>query len=174
MFAVAEMCFTLLPYIYTTPGVIHTHLPPPPHQVLRVEDAHDTKVLSLSLFEGSAHSDAPLAARHLFLSSALDGYLHLWDLRAAAGGPVRTFAAHTNRVHPLQPALSPCLRYVACGSEDRQGYLYDVGTARLLERVSGHSDAVTAVAFNPFYPQLATTGLDGTARFYSDRGDQDG
>jgi WD40 repeat protein len=73
----------------------------------------------------------------------------------------------------MQPALSPCLRYAACGSEDRQAYLYDVGSARLVQKLGGHSDAVTAVAFNPYHPQLASTGLDGTVRFYSDRGDRD-
>jgi len=130
-------------------------------------------VVSISLFEGSAASDAPNAGRQLFLTSALDGYLRLWDLRAARNGPVRAFCAHTNRVHPLQPALSPCLRYMACGSEDRAGYLYDVGSARLVEKVGGHSDAVTGVAFNPLHPQLATTGLDGTIRLYSDRGDRE-
>jgi WD40 repeat protein len=44
----------------------------------------------------------------------------------------------------------------------------------LVHKIGGHSDAVTAVAFNPYHPQLATTGLDSTVRFYSDRGERDG
>ena len=80
----------------------------------------------------------------------------------------RRLAAHVNRQHPVGAALSPCLRFVACGSEDRSVYLYDARTGGLLERMRS-SEAVMDVAFSPLYPQLAACALDGTLRYYSDR-----
>ena len=56
-------------------------------------------------------------------SSGADGCVKLWDLRSASC--VRKFEAHVNRVTPVGASLSPCLRYVCCGSEDRSAYLYD-------------------------------------------------
>ena len=89
---------------------------------------------------------------------------------ARRGAPSAGFAAHTNRLHAIGAALSPCLRFVATGSEDRSAYLYDARTGGLLERMR-HSEAVTDVAFSPLFPQLATCALDGTVRFYADRPD---
>ena len=81
---------------------------------------------------------------------------------------VRTLAAHANRLHPTGASLSPCLRYVACGSEDRSAYLYDARSGGLIERLKGPSDVVSDAAFSPVHPQLAVGGLDGLVRFYSD------
>ena len=81
-----------------------------------------TTLLPYYLTQGSAHTAAPEAARDLFLTAATDGCVHLWDLRTAARA--RSFAAHLNRAQPVGCAFSPCLRYVACGSEDKQAYRY--------------------------------------------------
>jgi WD40 repeat protein len=35
-------------------------------------------------------------------------------------------------------------------------------------RRQGHEDVVSAVAFNPVYPQLATSSYDGSVRFYTE------
>ena len=129
-------------------------------------DMHERAVHSLSLYEGSAHTAAPEAARDLFLSSATDGAVRLWDLRTAACA--RCFAAHLNRVHAVGAALSPCLRYVVTGSEDKQAYVYDVRSGRLTATLGGHLDAVTDVAFSPLHPQLASVSLDGRVRFFAD------
>ena len=91
----------------------------------------------------------------------------LWDLRSASC--VRRFAAHKATHHPVGASLSPCLRYVACGSEDRSAYLYDARSGALLERLKGPSDVVSDAAFSPMHPQLVVGGLDGRLRFYSDR-----
>ncbi len=139
--------------------------------VLDLPDAHERPVHSLCLAEGSAHDDAPSASRDLFLTAALDGALKLWDLRSAHC--VRRFAAHANRLHPVGAALSPCLRYVCCGSEDAHAHLYDGRSGGLIGRMRG-SDVVTDVAFSPLHPQLACAGLDGALRFYSDRERDDG
>ena len=135
-------------------------------QVLSIADAHDKPVHVVRLFEGSAHGDTPLSGHEIFLTAALDGAVKLWDLRAATC--VRRFGAHSNRLHAVGAAISPCLRYVCCASEDKQAYLYDAGSGGLVERLGGHVDAVTDVAFSPLHPQMATVSLDGRVRFYAD------
>ena len=79
------------------------------------------------------------------------------------------FANHTNRREPnVGCAFSPCLRYVACGSEDRAAYIYDVRTGTQVAKLPGHGDVVSGVAFNPIHPQFASVSYDGTARFYAE------
>lgn len=137
---------------------------------LDLPEAHERPVHALRLHEGSAHGDTPTAGHDLFLSCAVDGAVKLWDLRSASC--VRRFSAHVNRLHPIGACLSPCLRYVATGSEDRSCYLYDARSGSLLERLR-HSDTVLDAAFSPLHPQLAACALDGTVRFYSDRPERD-
>ena len=107
---------------------------------------------------------------NLFATSAPDhsgGSIKLWDLRAQAH--IRTLrGGHTNRTHELGVAFSPCLRYIASGSEDRAAHIYDIGTGRPLARLTGHKDVAIDVAWNPLYPQLATTSFDGSVRFYTE------
>ena len=68
-------------------------------------------------------------------------------------------------------SISPCLRYVSCGSEDKQAYVYDTGGGGMVAKLGGHADTVTDVAFSPLHPQMATVSLDGRVRFYADRPD---
>ena len=60
------------------------------------------------------------------------------DLRSCRR--VCRFQGHTARVQPIGVEFSPCLRYVATGSEDRCAYLYDVrmGSGTYLAKLSGH------------------------------------
>ena len=135
-------------------------------QVLELAEVHKRPVHALRLHEGSAHGATPAAGHDLFLSCALDSVVKLWDLRSASCA--RTFEAHTNRLHPLGASLSPCLRYVAVGSEDKCAYLYDARSGGLVEKLR-HSDTVTDVAFSPLFPKLAAASLSGHVRFYTDR-----
>lgn len=82
-----------------------------------------------------------------------------------------------NRVHTVGAAFSPCMRYVASGSEDRVrevvcggarshaclltpsfrnyytihqcAYLFDIRSGSLVKRLTGAKDVVCDVAFNP-------------------------
>ena len=139
--------------------------------VTTIPEAHERAVHSLRLAEGSAYADTPAAGRDLFLTAALDSAVKLWDLRSASC--VRTFAAHTNRIHQVRASLSPCLRFVACGSEERAAYVYDAGSGALIQRLKTPHDAVVSdAAFSPLHPQLALGGLDGHVRFYADRAEE--
>ena len=137
--------------------------------VLDLPDAHERPIHCLRLAEGSAMGDAPTASRDLFLSAAPDGVVKLWDLRSAKS--VRRFSSHTNRLHPIGATLSPCLRFVCCGSEDRYAHQYDARSGELIERMR-HADVVTDAAYSPMNPQLACASLDGKVRFYSDRSEE--
>lgn len=131
-----------------------------------ISEAHTRAAHSVVLPRASCFVSHGSNLYDLLLSSAPNSTIHLWDIRA--DNCVMRFSEHVNRVHPIGMAFSPCMRYVATGSEDRQAYMYDIRTGRCLTKLAGHSDVVTAVAFNPLYPQLATASYDGTVRFYSD------
>jgi len=46
--------------------------------------------------------------------------------------------------------------------------LIDLRGGKELAKLQGHRDVVMDVTFNPLFPQLATSGFDGTVRFYID------
>ena len=111
---------------------------------------------------------APGVARStcdVFATAATDGGVALWDLRK--DGAAARFTSHANKRDPIRCAFSPCMRFLACGSEDKCAYVYDIRAGRALARLKGARDAVAAVAFNPKYPQLATASYDGKLRFYT-------
>ena len=56
--------------------------------------------------------------------------MKLWDLRKP-GGCVRLFHSHVNRTHAVGCAFSPCMRYIATGSEDHRAFLYDVSSGKV-------------------------------------------
>ena len=53
------------------------------------------------------------------------------------------------------------------GSEDKCAYIYDIRKGTLLQKLSGHQDVVSDVAFDPLKPRLATASFDGKVRFFS-------
>ena len=140
--------------------------------VLEISGAHERPVHTISLYDGGRGGGDAARGCELFVTAALDGAVKLWDLRAPRTA-ARTFAgAHANRVHAIGAALSPCLRYVGVGSEDRHAYLYDVRGGGVVGATDGAVravDAVVDVAFSPVHPQLATASLDGRVRFFADR-----
>lgn len=76
---------------------------------------------------------------------------------------------HKNSQVQVGCTFSPCLRYLATGSEDKVAYVYDLRQGSVLHRLRGvHGDTVTGVAFNPLHPQLATACLDGKVHFFSE------
>jgi WD40 repeat protein len=130
-----------------------------------MRDAHSRPAHTVELPRPTPYSSHPSNFYDLVLSSAPDNTIHLWDIRA--DNCVMKFCEHVNRVHTLGCAFSPCVRYVATGSEDRAAYMYDIRTGRRLVKLKGHTDVVTSVAFSPLHPQLATASCDCTVRFYS-------
>eukprot|EP00727_Mastigamoeba_balamuthi_P007641 m51a1_g3498 hypothetical protein (2478) ;mRNA; f:817008-829256 len=99
---------------------------------------------------------------NMFATIAIDGSAKLWDLRSVSC--VRRFEGHSNRVHKVGVALSPCLRFVATGSENNATYVYDVTRGTVLSRIPGHSDVVSDVDFSLYRNQLVSCSHDGTDR----------
>jgi WD40 repeat protein len=139
--------------------------------------AHDRPphCLRLSADAAGAYAAHAPASYDLFLTAAADGAVTLWDLRAAARAR-RLAGGHTCRAQPAGAALSPCLRYAACGGDDRAACVYDLrggtgggGGGGVLCRLGGHGDAVTDVGFSPRHPVLATGCADGRVRAFADR-----
>jgi len=118
--------------------------------------------------ESSLYASHAKEAYELFATSSQDNTAKLWDVRSCRC--VRTFSGHKNGSIAANIAFSPCLRYLASGSEDKAYYLFDLRMGTVLHRIRGmHGDACMDVAFNPLYPQLATACLDGKVHFYADK-----
>jgi len=124
----------------------------------------------IALPQPSVHVGISPDAYNLFLTAATDNCICLWDLRAPS--LAARYPSHNSR-EAVGCALSPCLRYIALGSEDRYARVLDLGSGRELAKLGGpgnqgHRDCVTAVAYHPTLPLLATAGFDGSVRFYAD------
>ncbi|XP_077439052.1 WD repeat-containing protein 27 [Vanacampus margaritifer] len=124
-----------------------------------VPDAHSRAVHCITQNKGSMFSTQAPESYNLFLTSAVTDGLKLWDLRTLRC--VRRYDNHVNRCHSCSSAISPCGRFIACGSEDKCAYVYDIRSSCYLHKLQRHSETVLSVAFNPATPQLLTGTLDG-------------
>ncbi len=115
------------------------------------QDAHDKPAYCLRLNDAGTFSSHAAESYDLFLSASHDKCINLWDLRS--GTRVCKLSGHSNRAHTVGASFSPCLRYVACGSEDKQAYVYDIRSASgtFVERLGGHTDVVTDGACACFF-----------------------
>lgn len=130
-------------------------------------DVHPRPPHTVAIPEASTHASLPAAAHDTMLTSALDGAIHVWDLRAGGGaGASARLTGHANRSYRVRAAFSPCMRWIASGSEDKCAYLYDLRRTTLCSRLRGAADAVSDVAFSPTSPLLAAASLDGCVRLY--------
>ena len=142
-------------------------------QVLALMEAHDRPITGLALpgaVAPSTSADAgtppppPAAALDAVASTATDGTVKVWDLRAAVAA--RTLSGgHVNRVHAIGAAFSPDASLLAVGSEDRTAVVYDLRTGGVLAKLRGATDTVTAVAWTASGTLLASA-LDGGLRAY--------
>lgn len=135
--------------------------------VRTIPDAHARAAHTLRAPTPSAAAAVPRSALDVFASAATDGAVKLWDLRdrcACAG----SLSGHVNRRERVGVDLSPCLRYLAAGSEDGRVHVYDLRTHLEVAAPRGHTDVVSAVAYNPLHPQLATGSYDGTVRLWTE------
>ena len=125
---------------------------------------HDTAVHHISIPQPSAHVQLPVAAYNIFATAAKDNCVLLWDLRQPTA--VARLSTHVNRREAVECAISPCLQYLAVGSEDFKARVYDMVAGKELMKLPTSKDVVSSVAWNPLTPQLATSSFDGVVRFH--------
>ncbi|XP_038626538.1 WD repeat-containing protein 27 [Tachyglossus aculeatus] len=129
-----------------------------------IPDLHSRPVHQICQNKGSAFATQQTEAYNLFLTTAIGDGIKLWDLRTLRCE--RHFEGHLNRCHPCGIALSPCGRFIACGSEDRCAYLYEMRSSTFSHKLAGHTETVIHVAFSPSTPQLTTATLDGHLQLF--------
>jgi hypothetical protein len=145
---------------------------------------------SIAFPQSSPNVPLPSECYNLLAAASTDngGLVRLFDLRS--GDVVQKFRGHVNRRNICMTSFSPCVRYIAVGSE---GYcstatLYDLRggstssmasttiTASPIQTNLGTTNqrntlfrdgTVTDCQFNPIYPQLVTGSLNGQLRWYS-------
>ncbi|XP_074044180.1 WD repeat-containing protein 27 isoform X3 [Macrotis lagotis] len=116
-----------------------------------IPDIHSRSAYQICQNKGSAFATQPFENYNLFLTTAIGDAVKLWDLRTLRCE--RRFEGHLNRCHPCGMSISPCGRYVACGSEDKYAYIYEMGSNTFSHKLAGHTETVINVAFNPSRPQ---------------------
>ena len=130
-----------------------------------IASPHETSVHTIAVPSPSVHVQIPVSDYNIFATAAKDNSSLIWDLRCARS--VARFNAHVNRREQISCSFSPCLKFLAVGSEDRCARIYDVVAGKEIEKLPPQRDVVSSVDFNPITPQLACGSFDGTVRFYS-------
>jgi WD40 repeat protein len=78
------------------------------------------------------------------------------------------------REEHIKVNMSPCMRYLSVGSEDKCGRIVDLrrlgdhASYELCKLQPQHRDVVTEVAFNPLFAQCASVSYDGVCKFFAD------
>jgi WD40 repeat protein len=114
----------------------------------------------------SVHVSLSTDHYNFFSTSSIDNVIAIYDLRQAQS--ISKFTSHVNKRENVKHAFSPCLRYLATGSEDKTARIFDLRKNTELCKLSGHKDVVSGVSFNPLFSQLATCSYDGTVKFFID------
>lgn len=134
------------------------------------EFPHDRAVHHIALPVPSVHTTtafSPQETYNMFATAAMDNLVALYDIRTPHACIAR-YVNHINRREPIKCCFSPCLRYLATGSEDRSIRIVDIrGSFREVAKISSvHTDVTCDVAFSPLFPQLASASYDGTVKFF--------
>jgi WD40 repeat protein len=132
--------------------------------IIRIyENAHERTIHSIVINE---YPNVPNDS-NLIMSSGLDNTIKLWDIRVP-DKCIRRFQEHKNTVYTIGCHISPCMKFLVTGSEDRNIYIYDVSSgSRMYKLQSCHSDIVSCVQFSPQKSfQMASSSFDGTVKFF--------
>ena len=136
-------------------------------KILReIESPHDRSIHCISLPQPSQHCSINTSEYNMFTTSAIDNIITLWDLRQSTA--IARYNNHINRRDNIGCSISPCLKYLVTGSEDRSCRIIDLRTLKEVNKLTGHKDVCMDAKFNPLFPQLVTCSLDGTVKFYID------
>lgn len=120
-------------------------------------EGHMDTISGLSLSSDDAH----------LLSNGMDSSLRSWDVRPFSTGGVSSRCErlyegvrHGAEKNLLKCNWSPDNERVTCGSADRNVYIWDALTTKLLYQLPGHKGSVNQVIFHPLEPIIASAGSD--------------
>ena len=98
------------------------------------------------------------------LSASMDNTLRIWDIRAYAPEQrcTKVLQGITNGIDRslLRANWSPDGAQVACGSSDRQVYIFDTLSGAIKHSLPGHNGTVTEVDFHPKQPIIVSASTD--------------
>lgn len=132
---------------------------------------HDRAIHTIAVPNPSIHTTSFIApqAYTMFVTSATDNIIAFYDVRDPQYC-VGRYGAHVNRREAVGCCFSPCLRYLATGSEDKSIRIVDIrgGFRELCKIGNVHRDVTSSVAYSPLFPQLASCSYDGTVKFFTE------
>jgi COMPASS component SWD3 len=143
--------------------------------IVREEDA----TLAATAATGSAVSSPSSAVSFVLwtpnsqfiLAATLDSTLRLWDVRDKAKC-IKIYRGHKNEKYCIFAGLITIKErpFVVSGSEDHLVYVWDLRTRQIVQRLSGHTDVVIAIACHPTRELIATGALeqDKTVKLWFD------
>ncbi|KAJ8045395.1 WD repeat-containing protein 27 [Holothuria leucospilota] len=136
-------------------------------RLTKIEAAHSRCVHSISQNQGSNFSSISASTYNMFATAAVTDGIKVWDVRT--NRCIRKLEGHLNRAHACSTTFSPCGQYLVTGSEDKSAYVFDLREGAVIEKLMGHTDVVSCVAYHPLYAEILTGTLDGKLRLFSDR-----
>jgi COMPASS component SWD3 len=83
----------------------------------------------------------------------------LWDY--GQGKCLKTYSGHQNSKYCVFATFSVTKgKYIVSGSEDNMVYLWDLRSRQIVQKLTGHTDMVLAVACHPSKSMIASGALD--------------
>jgi WD40 repeat protein len=131
----------------------------------RIDSPHERMIHSIALPRPSVFAQVGSDCFNYFATASSDNSVNIWDVRVPRC--TGRYTSHVNRREEVQCCLSPCLRYLGIGSEDKTARIVDLRTGKEMAKLQGFKDVVSAIAFNPLFPQLAVGSFDGQIKYYS-------
>ncbi|CAK4070041.1 unnamed protein product [Aphanomyces euteiches] len=133
-----------------------------PQHTVRLWDMHKDEGSSspLSLVGHAAEIYSVDASHDLIVSGSADRSVRLWNMRSGTCQAILGKEEDGPGDAVTSVALSPDGKLVAAASLDKIVRIWDVETAKLMDRLEGHCDSVYAVAFAPDGKSVVSGSLD--------------
>jgi COMPASS component SWD3 len=92
------------------------------------------------------------------LASTWDNSIRLWS--CADSNVLKTYSGHRNESYCIFGSFSVTAgKWIVCGSEDNGVYIWNLVNCQVVQKLSGHSDVVLAVACHPSKNIIASGAL---------------